>query len=250
MATEPNPIAVRFVGIDKAFGDNVIYEGLSLDIRRGEILTILGGSGTGKSVLLKMMLGLIDPDAGQIAVDGVEVTGQDEDGLLPVRRKVGMVWQGGALFDSLTVFENLVYPLRERGVRDERQLAERARKVLEMVDLAGTEEMMPAELSGGMRKRISLARAIAPEPEILLYDEPTTGLDPINVRRIDDLILNLRRQLGMTSIVVTHDLQSAFAVSDRLAMLAQKRIVEVADKADFQRSAQPDVRAFLEAMRP
>jgi phospholipid/cholesterol/gamma-HCH transport system ATP-binding protein len=196
-----------------------------------------------------MMLGLLEPDAGRIEVDGVEVTGLDEFGLLPVRRKVGMVWQGGALFDSLTVFENLVYPLRERGVRDEEQLAERARKVLEMVDLAGTEPMMPAELSGGMRKRISLARAIAPEPEILLYDEPTTGLDPINVRRIDDLILSLRRELGMTSVVVTHDLGSAFAVSDRLAMLAQRRIVEVADKAVFQRSPQPDVRAFLEAMR-
>ena len=248
--TDGGPLAVRFEGIDKAFGSNSIYEGLSLDIRRGEILTILGGSGTGKSVLLKMMLGLIEPDAGRIEVDGTEVTGLDEYGLLPVRRKVGMVFQGGALFDSLTVFENLVYPLRERGVHDEQQLADRARKVLEMVDLAGTEQQMPAELSGGMRKRVALARTICPEPEIVLYDEPTTGLDPINVRRIDDLILSLRRELGITSIVVTHDLQSAFAVSDRLAMLAQKRIVEVADKAEFQRSRQADVRAFLEAMNP
>jgi phospholipid/cholesterol/gamma-HCH transport system ATP-binding protein len=240
--------AVRFEHVAKAFGSNVIYEDLCLSVRKGEILTILGGSGTGKSVMLKMMLGLVPWDAGHVYVFDEDITGYNEHKLLVVRRKLGMVFQYAALFDSLTVFENIAYPLIERGTEDESVLKTRVAEVLAMVDMPGTEAMMPADLSGGMRKRIGVARAVAQSPDILLYDEPTTGLDPINVRRIDDLILDLRKRLGLTSIVVTHDLPSARMVSDRIAMLAQKRIVEVATPEAFYRSKVPDVRAFLDAM--
>jgi len=239
---------IRFEHVDKAFGSNAIYEDLSLSIHKGEVITILGGSGTGKSVMLKMMLGLIPWDAGQVTVLGTDITGLDDAQLLPVRRRIGMVFQNSALFDSLTVFENLAYPLLERGMRDEAELRRRVAEVLQMVDLPGTEDLLPAELSGGMRKRIGLARAIAQSPEILLFDEPTTGLDPINVRRIDELILSLRKNLGLTSIVVTHDLPSCYLLSDRVAMLAHKRIVEVSPLAQFRKSQIPEVRAFLDAM--
>jgi phospholipid/cholesterol/gamma-HCH transport system ATP-binding protein len=240
--------AVRFEGVYKAFGKNVIYEDLSLSVRKGEVLTILGGSGTGKSVMLKMMLGLIAWDAGRVAVLGEDITGYDDARLLPVRRRIGMVFQNAALFDSLTVFENLAYPLVERGILDEHVLRPRVAEVLRMVGLEGSEDTMPADLSGGMRKRVGLARAVVQSPEILLYDEPTTGLDPINVRRIDELILDLRRRFGLTSIVVTHDLPSAYLLSDRLAMLARKRIVAIAEKERFRQSDVPEVRDFLDAM--
>lgn len=239
---------VRFEGVYKAFGKNVIYEDLNLSVKKGEVLTILGGSGTGKSVMLKMMLGLLPWDKGRVFVLGEDITGYDDARLLPVRRRIGMVFQNAALFDSLTVFENLAYPLVERGVLDEAVLRPRVAEVLRMVDLEGTEAMMPADLSGGMRKRIGLARAVVQSPEILLYDEPTTGLDPVNVRRIDELILDLRKRFGLTSIVVTHDLPSAYMLSDRMAMLAGKRIVEIADMEPFRHSDVPEVRAFLDAM--
>jgi phospholipid/cholesterol/gamma-HCH transport system ATP-binding protein len=240
---------VEFQRVDKAFGDNVIYEGLDLRIHKGEVLTILGASGSGKSVMLKMMLGLVGWDAGRVLVLGEDITGRSDAAMLPVRRRLGMVFQNAALFDSLTVFDNLAYPLLERGILDGAILAERVAKALAMVDLPGTEDMMPADLSGGMRKRVGLARAVVQSPEILLFDEPTTGLDPINVRRIDELILSLRREFGLTSVVVTHDLPSAYLLSDRVAMLARKRVVEVAPLADFKRSKVPEVRAFLDAMQ-
>jgi phospholipid/cholesterol/gamma-HCH transport system ATP-binding protein len=242
-------VVVQFEAVDKAFGDNVIYQQLDLSVHRGEVLTILGASGSGKSVMLKMMLGLIGWDSGRVTVLGEDITGQREAKLLPIRRRLGMVFQNSALFDSLTVFENLAYPLIERGITDQRVLSERVAKALSMVDLPGTEDMLPADLSGGMRKRVALARAVVQSPEVLLFDEPTTGLDPINVRRIDELILSLRREFGLTSIVVTHDLPSAYLLSDRVAMLAHKRIVEIAPLAAFRRSAVPEVRAFLDAMQ-
>jgi phospholipid/cholesterol/gamma-HCH transport system ATP-binding protein len=185
-AAQPAEV-IRFEGVDKAFGSNVIYEGLDLSVRKGEVLTILGGSGTGKSVMLKMMLGLIPWDAGRVTVLGTDITGLDDAQLLPVRRRIAMVFQNSALFDSLTVFENLAYPLVERGIKDEAELQRRVTEVLAMIDLPGTEDMLPADLSGGMRKRVGLARAVIQSPEVLLFDEPTTGLDPINVRRIDEL---------------------------------------------------------------
>jgi phospholipid/cholesterol/gamma-HCH transport system ATP-binding protein len=245
MATEA---AVEFQGVYKAFGNNVLYEDLNLVVHKGEVLTILGGSGSGKSVMLKMMLGLVPADRGTISVLGEDITGHDDAQMLPIRRRLGMVFQQAALFDSLTVFENLAYPLDERGQTDEALQRRRVAEVLQMVDLSGTEDMMPADLSGGMRKRVGLARAVVQSPEILLYDEPTTGLDPVNVRRTDELILGLRSQLGLTSIVVTHDLQSAYLLSDRMAMLSQHRIVEIGDTRSFRQSRDPDVRSFLDAM--
>jgi phospholipid/cholesterol/gamma-HCH transport system ATP-binding protein len=239
---------IRFEAVEKAFGSNVIYEGLELSIRKGEVLTILGGSGSGKSVMLKMMLGIIPWDAGRVTVLGTDITGLGDRAILPVRRRLGMVFQQAALFDSLTVFENLAYPLLERGMSDEAELRSRVLGALARVDLPGSEDMMPADLSGGMRKRVGIARAVVQSPEIILYDEPTTGLDPINVRRVDELILSLRKELGLTSVVVTHDLQSAFLLSDRLAMLARKRIVEVGPGEQLMRSTVPEVRDFIDAM--
>lgn len=240
--------AVRFEAVCKAFGSKVLYEDLSLSVQRGEVLTILGGSGSGKSVLLKMMLGLLPWDSGRVVVMGQDITGLGDAELLPVRRRLGMVFQNAALFDSLSVFENLAYPLFERGANDDASLRQRIADVLHMVDLDGTEDLLPADLSGGMRKRVGLARAVVQSPDILLYDEPTTGLDPINVRRIDELILSLRKRLGLTSIVVTHDLASAYLLSDRLAMLAHHHMVEIAPTAEFRRSQVAEVRAFLDAM--
>jgi phospholipid/cholesterol/gamma-HCH transport system ATP-binding protein len=239
---------VSFEHVDKAFGPKVIYRDLNLSVERGEILTILGGSGTGKSVMLKMMLGLMEPDAGRVVVLDQDVGALREGGLLGIRRKVGMLFQSGALFDSMTVYDNVAYALVERGEVDDDAIATRVAEVLDMVGLPGTERLMPAELSGGMKKRIGLARAVADTPEILLYDEPTTGLDPINVRRINELILTLRRELSVTSIVVTHDLSSAFMVSDRLAMLADQHIVEVEEREAFLGSKVPSVQEFLSAM--
>jgi phospholipid/cholesterol/gamma-HCH transport system ATP-binding protein len=241
-------IAARFRDVYKAFGTNSLYEGLDLEIHKGEILTILGGSGSGKSIMLKMMLGLVRADRGQIWIGDSELSELDERALLPVRRKVGMLFQGGALFDSMDVFDNVSYGLVERGERDTKQLAKRVAEVLASVGMPGIEALMPSELSGGMKKRVALARAICVLPEILLYDEPTTGLDPVNVRRISELILRLRAELGVTSVVVTHDLASAFLVSDRLAMLADRRIVAVAEPAAFRKSDVPAVREFLGAM--
>jgi phospholipid/cholesterol/gamma-HCH transport system ATP-binding protein len=240
--------AVRFVDVYKAFGDNAVYAGLNLEIRRGEVITILGGSGSGKSIMLKMMLGLVRPDSGEVWVGDQEISRLSERELLPVRRKVGMLFQAGALFDSMAVSDNVAYALVERGERDPGVVAQRVAEVLRMVGMEASETLMPSELSGGMKKRVALARALCAVPEILLYDEPTTGLDPLNVRRISELILQLRKELGLTSVVVTHDLACAFLVSDRLAMLAERRIVEVADVAAFRASPVQAVRDFLGAM--
>lgn len=244
-------IIMEFVGVSKAFGDNVIYDGLDLAIRRGEILTVLGRSGTGKSVMLRMMLGLLPADEGSILFDGQDVVELDEVGLLPVRRAIGMVFQNSALFDSLTVFENIAYPLIERGTDDEEGvITARVAEVLAMIGLPGIEDMLPADLSGGMRKRVALARAVAESPSLILYDEPTTGLDPPNVRRICDLIVALRQSLALSSVVVTHDLASAYRISDRLALVADNRIALIDDAAPFRGSEMPQVQSFLHAMDP
>lgn len=239
---------VQFDGVGKAFGKTVVCRNLNLEIERGEVLTILGGSGSGKSVMLKMILGLLAPDEGRILVDGEDITGYGDAQLLPIRRKVGMLFQHGALFDSLSVFDNVAYPVRERGLAGSEEIAGIVERCLEMVGLPGIAQQMPAELSGGMRKRVALARAISARPAVVLYDEPTTGLDPNNVRRISDLIVGLSRDLELTSVVVTHDLSSTFLISDRIAMLARRHIVEVAPAAEFRHSSVPEVREFLSAM--
>ena len=241
-------VIIRFEHVRKVFGRQTVYRDLTLDVYRGEILALIGASGSGKSVLLKLILGLLRLDAGAILVEGEDITSRSERDLIPIRRKVGMVFQNGALFDSLSVFDNIAYPLRERGVRDRAALSARVAEVLEMVGLPGIQPKMPAELSGGMRKRVSLARAVAEVPKVLLYDEPTTGLDPVNVRRITELIVDLRERLDTTSIVVTHDLASAFLISDRMAMVAEGRIVAVDVTSEFRRNPNPIVQEFLTAM--
>lgn len=241
---------IKWEGLWKAFGPKRIFEGLDLEIRRGETLTIIGGSGSGKSVMLKCLIGLLYPDRGHIWFEGGDVTTYGEKEIREVRKRVAMVFQGAALFDSLTVGENIAYPLREH-LRElsEADITARVAKNLKMVNLPGIEQMRPSDLSGGMRKRVGLARAIAIEPEVILYDEPTTGLDPISTKVIDELIVSMKHQLGCTSIVVTHDMDSAFRVSDRMAMLAKRKIVASGTVEEMQASTNPDVRAFFDARK-
>lgn len=230
---------ITFRGVHKAFGPQTIYSGLDLDVFPGETLTIIGGSGVGKSVMLKLLIGLLPYDDGEIRVDGEEVSQMDGAALLRLRSRVAMLFQGAALFDSMTVEENIKYPLREHRWGTEAAMTDRVAEVLEMVDMPGIQKKKPAQLSGGMRKRVGLARAIAMQPKVILYDEPTTGLDPVNVRRINGLILSLQEKLGVTSIVVTHDMDTVFTVTDRLAMVYGQEIAfqgtpEAARESDFR----------------
>ena len=242
---------IRFEDLHKAFGPKVVFDGLELGIHPRETLTVIGGSGTGKSVLLKSLIGLIHPDQGRIFFKGQDITHYSEQQFLDVRRQVAYVFQGSALFDSLSVGENIAYPLREHfPAMGREELAERVARTLRLVNLPGIEAMRPADLSGGMKKRVGLARAIATEPEVILWDEPTTGLDPISTRVIEELILRMQSELGCTSIVVTHDMPSAFYVSDRIALLAQRRIVQVGTVEEIQASRVKEVRAFLDARKP
>jgi phospholipid/cholesterol/gamma-HCH transport system ATP-binding protein len=238
-------ISVR--GLYKSFNGKPVLQGVDFDVGAGETLVVLGGSGEGKSVILRHLNGLVEPDRGEVWVDGRSLKGLDEDQLFDVRKKVGMVFQLGALFDSQTVYGNISYPLREHGALNEKQMGERVAELLAMVDLKGTERLYPAELSGGMKKRVALARAIALEPRAVLYDEPTTGLDPIVTLHINLLIRNLQQRLGFTSVVVTHDLKSAFMVGDRFALLDQGRI-RFSGTADEVRSTRDELmQEFLKA---
>jgi phospholipid/cholesterol/gamma-HCH transport system ATP-binding protein len=243
---------IRFSGVKKAFGPKVIYHGLDLEIYRGQVLTVVGGSGVGKSVMLKMLIGLLRADAGSIVFDGDEVTRMKERQLSMVRRRIAMLFQAGALFDSFSVFDNVAYGLKEhfRYEMTKEQMADRVAWALGLVDLPGIEGMAPADLSGGMRKRVALARAIAVQPEVLLYDEPTTGLDPINTARVNHLIMGLQRKLEVTSIVVSHYMISAFGVSDRVAMVHSGRIIAAGTVAEFKAMADPRVADFIEGRAP
>jgi len=220
-------IIIEFKNVYKSFNGILVHNGINLSILEGEIISLLGGSGSGKSVLLKELIGLMKPDKGDILVLDNNVTQMNEEALIELREHIGMLFQGAALFDSLTVFENIAYPLREHLKLTEKEIQERVAEKLQVVGLSGIEEKMPDELSGGMKKRVGLARAIATEPEIILYDEPTTGLDPMTAQRINDLIIELQRKLGITTIVVTHDLHCVKTVSDRIAMLHEGKIVAV-----------------------
>jgi phospholipid/cholesterol/gamma-HCH transport system ATP-binding protein len=243
---------IRFSRVFKAFGAKVVYTGLDLDIRKGEVLTICGGSGVGKSVMLKMLIGLLYADSGSIKFDGLEVTKLDEGALSDVRRRIAMLFQSAALFDSLTVGENVGYGLEEHFLytMTPEQRAERVAWALELVGLPGIEAMQPSDLSGGMRKRVGLARAIAVQPEVLLYDEPTTGLDPINTARVNHLITGLQESLDITSIVVTHDMKSAFSISDRIAMVHSGRIISVGTVEEFRENQDMRVADFIEGRAP
>ncbi len=241
-ARSENAVEVR--GVNKAFGRNEVFRALDLEVRRGETFTVLGPSGTGKSVLLKLIIGLMKPDAGRVLVDGNDVAPLGERALRDVRRKLGMLFQGAALFDSLTVGANVAYGLEEHFKWPRDRVAARVAECLEWVGLPRSERLRPSDLSGGMRKRVGLARAIAPGPEILLYDEPTTGLDPANTRRINELICSLQKRLGVTSIVITHDLASAYEVSDRLGLLMGRRIPLVLDVERARAEPPPELEAF------
>jgi phospholipid/cholesterol/gamma-HCH transport system ATP-binding protein len=237
-------MALRIRDVRKAFDGNLVYDGLQLDVRRGETITVLGPSGSGKSVLLKLIIGLLKPNAGSILVGDVDVAALGEAGLREVRRKVGMVFQGAALFDSMSVGENVAYGLRTAGWPRARILG-RVSECLRWVGLPGIEEMAPSDLSGGMKKRVGVARALAPGPEVILYDEPTTGLDPANTRRIDELIVGLQHQLGVTSMVITHDIAVALKVSDRIGLLADRRIDLVLDVETVRSAPPPRLQAFV-----
>ena len=210
---------VEFHDVHKAYGSKQVLRGANLKVFRGEVVVILGGSGSGKSVTLRHILGLEAPDAGRIIVEEEDITDLPEEDLYRVRMKFGMLFQSGALFDSMTVFENIAFPLREHTEMSEQEVGRAVREKLELVNLPASENLMPVDLSGGMRKRVGLARSIVLDPKMILYDEPTTGLDPITAQKINELIIDLQAKLNVTSVVVTHDIQSAFSVGDRIAFL-------------------------------
>lgn len=229
----------------KSFGALRVLDGASLRIERGESAVIIGRSGGGKSVLLKILIGLLPPDAGEVWIDGQNLAGMNERELLQVRRKFGMLFQGAALFDSLTVAENVAFVLRRQRLCGEEEIRRRTREALEMVELPGIEDKKPAALSGGMRKRVGLARAIVYQPEILLFDEPTTGLDPVVADSIDRLIVSIRDRLKVTAVAVTHDLRSAARIGQRILMLHQGRIHFSGTPEEVFRATDPVVRRFV-----
>ena len=251
MAATEEPF-IRFKNVQKAFGPKVVYSGLDLDIPRGSTTTILGASGSGKSVMLKMLIGLFEADGGEILFDGKDVTKMEERELYEVRRRVAYLFQGAALFDSLNVGENVAYGLREQNwntMKDE-EIRHRVAQSLQSVGLPGIEEMRPSDLSVGMKKRVGLARTLALQPEVILYDEPTTGLDPINTARINHLIVGIKRALGLTSVVVTHDMGTAFAVSDYIVMLGKGRVLMKGTPEELRTTTNPYVRDFIDGKAP
>jgi phospholipid/cholesterol/gamma-HCH transport system ATP-binding protein len=244
---DPDPGApfIQVRELRKSFGQQEVLRGLNLEIGRGETWVLLGGSGAGKSVLLKHLLGLLRPDSGQVIIEGNDLTGHNERQLGSVRRRIGMLFQGGALFDSLTVAENVAFPLRERGLLKEREIAERVNEVLGMVKLGDAAEKMPADLSGGMRKRVGLARAVVERPAAVLFDEPHAGLDPVTADTIDHLIKDLQLEHGITNIVVTHEMRSVFRIADHVAFLQDGMLHWSGTVADFANSNDPILRAFI-----
>jgi phospholipid/cholesterol/gamma-HCH transport system ATP-binding protein len=236
---------IEFQDLYKGFDGKAVLQGLSLRIRDGETVVIIGYSGTGKSVALKHIVGLLQPDAGDVIVDGQAVGTLDKGDLTLLREGIGYVFQFAALFDSMTVAENLALGLRRRRLADE-EIEDRVREALALVDLSGTGDRLPAELSGGMRKRVGIARAIALRPRYILYDEPTTGLDPVTSAVIDRLMVRTREHLGVTGVVVTHDMRSAYTVGDRIAMLYEGRVRQVGSVAEIQETEDPVVRQFIE----
>jgi phospholipid/cholesterol/gamma-HCH transport system ATP-binding protein len=236
---------LEYIDIYKSFGSKEIYKGLDLKINKGETLCIIGGSGTGKSVMIKMLVGLLRPDKGQILAWGEDISNFDEIQMLPIRKRIAMLFQNGALFDSLTVAENIAYPLIEHKWGDEEQRHKRVLDVLDMVGLPGIEHQKPSELSGGMRKRVALARSIAVEPEVLLYDEPTTGLDPLSIRRINGLIMDLQKKLGVTSIVITHEMPSVFTIADRVALVRDHKIAFIGTPDEIKKLDDSNIQEFI-----
>ncbi len=239
---------IEFRGVSKRFGQKIVLDHVDLTVRQGEVLVILGGSGTGKSVSLRQMNGLDHPDEGRVLVNGEDITDFAEEEMGGVRKKVGMLFQGGALFDSMTVFENVAFALREHTKMSEAEIEARVVEVLGFVNLGrDVLRLLPSSLSGGMKKRVSLARTVALKPDVLLYDEPTTGLDPVTSMTINRLIADLNERLGTTSVVVTHDITSALFVADRIAFLKNARFAFIGTPDEAKVSSVPELRAFLNA---
>ena len=237
---------IQLIDVYKAFGPKRVLDGFTLDVPEGETMVIIGYSGTGKSVAIKHIVGLLEPDAGTVIVDGLEVPTLPRRELYALRARIGYVFQFAALFDSLSIGENVAMGLRKQGELDEREIAERVREALDLVDLPNVEARFPAELSGGMRKRVGIARAIALRPKYILYDEPTTGLDPVTSAVIDQLMIRMREKLGVTSVVITHDMRSAYTVGTRIAMLYEGKVRGVWTVDEIQRTSDPVVRQFVE----
>lgn len=236
---------IEIIDLHKSFNSFAVLRGVNLKVERGESVTVIGGSGSGKSVLIKHIIGLLFPDKGRVIVDGKVVNELDEQRLNELRKEFGMLFQGAALFDSLTVWENVGFGLKQHTRLSDKEIKEIAVQKLALVGLKNVEDKMPSELSGGMKKRVGLARAIAMDPKIILYDEPTTGLDPITADAINDLIIDLRKKLGVTSVAITHDMHSAYKISDRIAMLYKGRILETGTPDEIKNTTDPIVRQFI-----
>lgn len=240
-------IALEMKNIHKAFGEKKVHQGVSLTLHRGEILGLFGGSGTGKSVLIRSIIGLDIPDSGEIIFEGRDLTKLSERKLFPVRTKIGFVFQNGALFDSMTVQENLEYPLREHTKLKDDEIQKRVDSMLELLDMKDTNDLLPNELSGGMQKRAGLARATILEPSIILFDEPTAGLDPVNTRRLTDNVKKLKSR-GITGIFVTHDIPAAFEICDRIAILKDGKIYAVDTIENIAKSTDPFIQSFVKGV--
>lgn len=238
-------VVIDIRDVHKKFGQRQILSGTSLEIYKGETMVIMGGSGCGKSTLLRHMIGSIRPDKGSVYVMGRDIANMAEEEMDAVKKKFGMLFQSGALFDSLNVKENVAMPLREHTKLDDNIINIMVKMKLELVGLRGFEDLMPAQLSGGMKKRVGLARAMVMDPEIVFYDEPTTGLDPIMAGVIDKLILDLSKKLSITSVVVTHDMKSVFRIADRIAMLHEGRVVQTGLKEEIRNTSNPIVKQFI-----
>jgi len=235
---------IRIVDLHKSFADNKVLNGVNLEIKDRETITIIGGSGCGKSVLIKHIVGLLKPDSGDIFIDEKKITGLDENSLSNVQKNFGFLFQGAALFDSLTVADNVAFGLRNLTDKSEDEISEKVKICLSMIGLEGIENMKPSELSGGMKKRVALARAIATDPKYIFYDEPTTGIDPIMADVINDLIIHLQKSLDITSVVVTHDIASAYKISNRIAMLYDGKIIGMGTPDEIKKTENPYIRQF------
>ena len=253
-ATAPAELAaepmISVIGLHKSFGDKKVLVGIDLDVVQGESMVLMGGSGAGKSVFIKHLIGLLQPDEGHVVVDGVDLTLASPEAVLALRKRFGMSFQEGALFDSMTVFDNIAFPIRRHTDKGAEEVAARVRECLELVRLPGTEDKMPSELSGGMRRRVGFARAIALSPEILLFDEPTTGLDPVTSASIGRVINQLRAELDVTVVTISHDMSLAYRIADRIAMMRRGRILVVDTPDRFAENQDRFVRGFLEGELP
>lgn len=241
----PDPALIKVRNLHQSFGSHRVLQGVDLDIYPNETVCLLGTSGGGKTVLVKHMIGLMQPQQGSIEIDGLDITKMGERELSSVRRKMSMMFQNGALFDSLNVAQNIAFPLREEGIKDIDELNKRVSEVLDIVDLSGQEEKMPSDLSGGMQKRVALARAIVVRPECICYDEPHAGLDPITAQKIDKLIKRLQQDHGITNIVITHELRSVFRIADRIIFIKDGKVYWQGSPDQIKASSDPTLLEFI-----